>query len=226
MPSPCAAVKSTQGSLFENFTTVEQIVGPEPREATFASSMIWLSCSVTPWPGQLNRYPTMLNIDEIPWAELTGGYRAPYDPRPVLNKLEANLSDAWHELWEELYHQGDVGEASYATVPFLVDGYQQLAPPKWNVFALVATIDLARDNPSNPSVPDWLLATYQESIYDLAQIGLIELRQPNDPDFVRGILSIVALWKGARTYARMLVEFSEAEIREFEEQALGKSVVG
>jgi len=168
----------------------------------------------------------MLNIDAIPWAELRGGYRVPYDPRRLLTKLEANLSDAWHELWQELYHQGDVGEASYATVPFLVHRYRQLAPPKWNVFALVATIDLARDNPSNPNVPDWLLATYQESIGDLAQIGLVELRQPNDPDLVRVILAIVALWKGARTYARMLIESSESEIRELEEQALGKSVVG
>src|SRR6185295_1665669 len=34
----------------------EQIVGPEPREASFASSVIRLSCSVAPWAGQLNRY--------------------------------------------------------------------------------------------------------------------------------------------------------------------------
>jgi hypothetical protein len=34
---------------------VEPIVGPEPREATFASSVIRLSCSEGPWPGQLRR---------------------------------------------------------------------------------------------------------------------------------------------------------------------------
>src|ERR1041384_1901825 len=33
----------------------QQIVGPEPRAACFASSVIRLSCSVAPWPGQLNR---------------------------------------------------------------------------------------------------------------------------------------------------------------------------
>jgi hypothetical protein len=168
----------------------------------------------------------MLNIDEIPWAQLTGGYRLPYDPRSVLNKLVTNLPDAWDELWQELYHQGDVGEASYATVPLLVREYWQLTPPKWNVFALVATIELARDKPSNPPVPDWLLDAYQRSITDLAQIGLVELQQTNDPELIRGILSIEALWKGARTYARMLIEFSESEVRELEEQAFGKSVVG
>jgi Carboxypeptidase regulatory-like domain len=34
---------------------VEQIVGPEQREATFASSSIRRSYSVAPWPGQLRR---------------------------------------------------------------------------------------------------------------------------------------------------------------------------
>jgi hypothetical protein len=35
---------------------VEQIVGPEPRAAPFASSVIRRSCSVAPWPGQLKRW--------------------------------------------------------------------------------------------------------------------------------------------------------------------------
>ena len=34
----------------------EQIVGREPREACFASSVIRLSCPVAPWPGQHNRW--------------------------------------------------------------------------------------------------------------------------------------------------------------------------
>jgi hypothetical protein len=38
----------------------QQIVGPEPREATFASNVIRRSCSVAPWPGQLRRYPPPL----------------------------------------------------------------------------------------------------------------------------------------------------------------------
>jgi hypothetical protein len=37
----------------------QQIVGPEPREASFASSVIRRSCSVAPWPGQLNRWPSV-----------------------------------------------------------------------------------------------------------------------------------------------------------------------
>src|SRR6267142_6617195 len=38
----------------------EQIVGPEPRGATFASGVIRLTCSAAPWPGRLNRYAASL----------------------------------------------------------------------------------------------------------------------------------------------------------------------
>jgi hypothetical protein len=64
----------------------------------------------------------MLDFDDSRWKGLKGGYRIPYDPRPVLRNLEEgkDLSDAWSELWDELHHQGDVDVASYAAVPHLV----------------------------------------------------------------------------------------------------------
>src|SRR6185295_9883984 len=43
------------GDLFIRART-PQIVGSEPQEATFASSVIRQSCSVAPWLGQLRRY--------------------------------------------------------------------------------------------------------------------------------------------------------------------------
>ena len=58
--------------------------------------------------------------NEEQWAGLCGGYRTPYDPRNAIGKLrEGDAKAAWDELWQELHHQGDVGEASYATVPLL-----------------------------------------------------------------------------------------------------------
>ena len=133
----------------------------------------------------------MLNIDEIPWGQLNGGYRVPYDPHSALAKLDKNSVGFWDELWQELYHQGDVGEASYATVPFLVRIYRQRAIPDWNAYAIVATIELARDNPANPRVPEWLLEPYQESIAELAQLGLLELPGATDSLLVRAALSRV-----------------------------------
>jgi hypothetical protein len=83
-----------------------------------------------------------------------GGYRTVCDPRPSLQNLESNvhLKEAWHELWEELRHQGDVGEASYAAVPHLVRIHGERKLDDWNTYALVAVIELARGKGKNPEV--------------------------------------------------------------------------
>lgn len=100
----------------------------------------------------------MLSFDDPRWGELRGGYRMPFDPRPALAQLAAggDVEDAWHELWENLHHQGDVGEASYAAVPHLVRIHQQRGEVDWNTYAIVAITDLARTQPNNPPVPKWL----------------------------------------------------------------------
>jgi len=51
--------------------------------------------------------------------------------------------EVWEELWNELHHQGDVGDASFASVPFLVRSYRQRDVINWNTYALVAIIELA-----------------------------------------------------------------------------------
>ena len=60
-----------------------------------------------------------MEFDDPRWDSLQGGYRVPYDPRKALSALERGkeTESAWQELCTELYHQGDVGEASYAAVP-------------------------------------------------------------------------------------------------------------
>ena len=46
----------------------------------------------------------MLGCDDERCNLLTGGYRTPFDPRPLLRKLENGEENAaaWHELWGEL----------------------------------------------------------------------------------------------------------------------------
>jgi hypothetical protein len=69
----------------------------------------------------------MLSLDDDRWNQLTGGRRTPCDPRPLLAKLEADddTKEVLPNLWDELHHQGDVDEASYACVPHLVRIYRQ-----------------------------------------------------------------------------------------------------
>lgn len=91
----------------------------------------------------------MLNLDDPKWKELNGGYRTPYDASIALRELEAG-EDAWDELWQELHHQGDVGEASYAAVPHLVRIAGAASEIDRNLFSLVATIEIERHRGGNP----------------------------------------------------------------------------
>jgi hypothetical protein len=163
----------------------------------------------------------MLSLDDKRWQNLEGGYRAQFDARPLLSDLETNknASAAWHELWYGLHHQGDVGAASYATVPHLVRIYRKRREIDWNTYAIVAVIELARDDGKNPKVPKWLEDDYFKAIRDLAEIGAAEVLQTKDPEEIRAILSILAISAGARTHAKFLIDYSAEELLEMERLA-------
>jgi len=156
----------------------------------------------------------MLSLDDERWSSLNGGYRVPFDPRPLLRKLEAgeDVQAVWDGLWQGLHHQGDVGEASYAAVPHLVRIHYQRGVVDWNTYAIVATIELARGIGTNPEVPAWLREGYQEAIHQLAETGLRELPRAEGQEAIRSILAMLAIWKGARTYGQVLSSFTEDEL--------------
>jgi hypothetical protein len=155
----------------------------------------------------------MLSLDANLWEELTGGYKTPLDPRPLFAKLEAGeVETAWSELWDELHHQGDVGTASYAAVPHLVRIYRKLGIIDWNVYAIVAIIELARERSQNPQLPKLLEQGYLRAIQELAEIGQSEILRAEEPETVRGILSVIAISKGLRAHGKFLIEFSEDEL--------------
>jgi hypothetical protein len=85
----------------------------------------------------------------------------------------------------------------------------------WNTYAMVATIELARTERGNPELPKWLEPEYLDAIDDLAAFGLGTLERTKDRDVVRGILSVLAISKGARVYGKMLLEYSEDELLDF-----------
>jgi hypothetical protein len=156
----------------------------------------------------------MLNFEDDRWNHLTGGYKTPFDPRPSLRKLEnqRDTDAAWKELWEELHHQGDVGDASYASVPELVRIHRDRGGADWNLYAIVAIIELARTESQNPELPDWLQEDYFRSIRELAQMGAKDIQSAEDSEAKRAILSMIAIASGLRIHGRLLVKYSGEEL--------------
>ena len=115
----------------------------------------------------------MLSFDDPRWGQLRGGYRTPYDPRKALLSLQrgTDVSAVWSELWEELHHQGDVGEASYATVPHLVRIHGARDTLEGNGYAFAVVIERARREHENPEMPPWLSAAYRSAWQDLVDLA-------------------------------------------------------
>jgi hypothetical protein len=145
------------------------------------------------------------------WASLRGGYRVPYDPRPALHRLEQGDAAAWDELWNELHHQGDIGEASFAAVPCLVRIHERRGGADWNTYGIIATIELARDGAGNPQIPPDLQHCYAAAWGHLVDMGLQELITAEDATLVNSILGVVAIAKGQRTLGRIAAHFTEDE---------------
>jgi hypothetical protein len=164
----------------------------------------------------------MLDLKDRRWTEMKGGYRVPFDPRPLLEQIERGkkLDEAWYELSGELFHQGDVGEASYAALPHLVRIHRQRGVPDANTYSLVATIDLARGEGKNPKVPAWLQPGYDDAISALAAMGLRELAVAEKMEEIQSILAVLAIWKGARTYGRLLNWYTQDELAELVERGM------
>jgi len=155
------------------------------------------------------------------WKQMQGGYGVPYDPRPAIERLRQDPLDrgAWDELWNELHHQGDVGEASYAALPLLVDACAA-GPRDWNLYALVATIEVERHRAANPQLPQWLAAAYAEALRRLKGLALIDLAATADRLIGRSAMAVVALACGDLELGALLAHLDESEIGELLEQFL------
>lgn len=160
----------------------------------------------------------MLNLEDKRWRDLTGSDRKPCDPRPLLLQLEASpyANDAWESLSKQLVDQGRVGDASYASVPYLNRIASMIGGAiPWHLTGLVARIELARTQPCNPPLPKWINAEYTEAIHHLALNSLRAMSEPQNAQQLRGMLSILCIWHGRRVYASAFLEYSEEEWGEF-----------
>ena len=111
---------------------------PVSRRARSTDSERYALVSSTMPPQSLDMVDSahMLSFDDERWNHLQGGYKTPFDPRPSLRKLESqqDTATAWKELWEELHHQGDVGDALYASIPELVRIHRKGSAADWDLY--------------------------------------------------------------------------------------------
>ena len=143
----------------------------------------------------------MLSLDDPKWKEFEGGYRIQYDASIALRSLEQastpkEIESIFAELWEELHHQGDVGLASYYAAPHLVRIAKEKRLFDFNVFGLVATIEIERhrDNPPLPmEIEREYLQAVSKGIPELVKMGI---EKEWDLTLASTILSALAVSKG------------------------------
>ena len=125
----------------------------------------------------------MLPLLDPRWKEFDGGYRVKYDASIPLARLESRVGGLdliWSELWENLHHQGDVGIASYASVPHLARIVRARQILDFNPFAMAVVVELARGRGQNPELPGWLAEDYDRGLRGLAEYGCANLDRERD----------------------------------------------
>ena len=159
----------------------------------------------------------MIELDDRRWEALRGAYGLPYDPRPVLRRLKAGCATEpdWEELWSQLHHQGDVGEASYASAPQLIAIQAESEGVDWNVYAMLSTIEIERHRRTNPPLPEWLAGDYRTAWRELPRIAARDLLRTDDPLALRAILGVLALAKGQFRRGTIIAQATDDEIDEW-----------
>ena len=152
------------------------------------------------------------------WSRLTDVDRQHLDPRPLVDSLEVPLTStlAWSQLSRRLYHEGCVGDASYAAVPQLVRFAMTKESYPWQISELIGHIEIARvTDRQSPLLPHWLKHDYMKALELLATHSLVAIARTKHFDQLRTMLCMIALWKGLPVHAIALLEYSSKELGGF-----------
>lgn len=164
----------------------------------------------------------MVLLDDVIWHQMAAGYRIPYDASVPLRKMEAG-ENVWDELWNELHHQGDVGEASYAAVPQIVRIVDNWPSRDWNFYGLASVIEVERFRKTNPPLPTWLQSDYKFAWARISVLALRDVEASTDPLTIQSALVALILSKGERKLGALLTHFDTSEIDELAEERLAWS---
>jgi hypothetical protein len=135
-----------------------------------------------------------MRLDDPRWKTLEGGYRVLYDASDDLKALSSGDENAFSRLWQELHHQGDVGQASYAAVPALIEIYASRTRD-WNFYGLINLIEICRHK-DNPPLPEWLELEYSAALRALLGLAIQDLARVQDALTLKHLLASIAIAKG------------------------------
>ena len=168
----------------------------------------------------------MLPLNDSRWLTFEGGYRVACDASALLRTLEAAPDAeaegaAWDELWTELYHQGDVGAATYHAVPHVVRIAASKPALSVNPFAFVAAVEAARHRPGNPPLPPDAEGPYRDALASVLSVVAAHADRAWDADVAAAVFSAVAAAKGHVKLSMALAEMDPATTQTFLASQIG-----
>jgi len=151
------------------------------------------------------------------WKTLEGGYKIPYDASIPLRQLELTsdtdtVKKIWEELWNELHHQGDVGLASYLSLPQLVRIEKLKGLYDWNLLGLCCVIEQQRHLGNNPTLPTEFNDYYNKGLFDLKQLVLDNLNKKLDNTTFTLSLATLATCNGQIELGKAIMELEDKAI--------------
>jgi hypothetical protein len=159
----------------------------------------------------------VLPLDDPKWKHLAGGYRTAYDASALLGRFERG-DNVWDEVWNELHHQGDVGEASYAAVPHLVRIASLAQSRDFNLWSFISTIEIERHRKSNPPLPEWLSESYAVAWANAFRLAVRDLADATDADTIQALLGAIAIAKGNLKLGALIAHLDSSELNEILEE--------
>jgi hypothetical protein len=155
----------------------------------------------------------LMPLDDMRCTTYRSGYRLPYNVVPLIHRLnsEGASSGFWETVWKELHHQGDVGEASYALVAYLVDHQSRQQELDEQLLHFCVIVELQQPESGNPPIPPEIELSYAMAMRGLPVIGTEQLRRGCSEAVVMEVAAATALAGGHRVLARAYIEFGRAD---------------
>jgi len=154
----------------------------------------------------------LLPLDDSKWNNYRSGYGQLIDVTKWISVLLSNnFSEThWEFLWDELYHQGGVGEAAYAVVPYLAEFAVKNDRFDWHIWGFPVAVELARQDDKNPEIPSEIEKSYFQS-FTLLSNHALGLKNWNHIQTSQ-MVACIALDKKQNFLARAYSEMSSKDV--------------